>query len=89
MRPDMDRFVVPVLAIWLCVAAGIESADAASRQESAVLPAAINGWILDGQEAHYDARTVFDYIDGAASCFSPTASSSLPCAGSRRQTSRR
>jgi hypothetical protein len=69
MRPDMDRFMVLVLAIWLCVAASIESADAASRPGSVVLPAAMEGWIWDGQEAHYDARTVFDYIDGAGELF--------------------
>ncbi len=65
----MDRLIVPVLAIWLCVAAGIESADAASRPGSVVLPSAVEGWIWDGQEAHYDARTVFDYIDGAGELF--------------------
>ncbi len=69
MRPDMDRFVVPVLAIWLCVTASIGSVDAASRPGSVVLPAAVEGWIWDGQEAHYDARTVFDYIDGAGELF--------------------
>ena len=69
MRPDMDRFVVPVLAIWLCVAASIAPADAASRPGSVVLPAAVEGWTWDGQEAHYDARTVFDYIDGAGELF--------------------
>jgi len=61
--------MVPVLAIWLCVAAGIESADAASGQASVVLPSAVEGWTWDGQEAHYDARTVFDYIDGAGELF--------------------
>ncbi|HSB72602.1 MAG TPA: DUF6599 family protein [Candidatus Methylomirabilis sp.] len=65
----MNRPMVPVLAIWLCVAAGIASADAANRQEAVVLPAAVDGWIWDGQEAHYDARTVFDYIDGAGELF--------------------
>jgi hypothetical protein len=69
MRPDMDRLMVPVLAVWLCVAAGIEPADAARRQESVVLPSAVEGWTWDGQEAHYDARTVFDYIDGAGEMF--------------------
>jgi hypothetical protein len=48
MHPDMERFVVPVLAIWLCVTAGIAPADAASRQGSVVLPAAVGGWIWDG-----------------------------------------
>ena len=69
MHPDMDHFVVPVLAIWMCVAAGIESADAASRREGVVLPAAVEGWAWDGHEAHYDARTVFDYIDGAGELY--------------------
>lgn len=61
--------MVLVLAIWLCAAASIESADAASRPGSVVLPAAVEGWISDGQEAHYDGRTVFDYIDGAGELF--------------------
>ena len=65
----MNRLMVPVLVIWLCLAAGIESADARSSQESAVLPGAIDGWTWDGQEAHYDARTVFDYIDGVGELF--------------------
>jgi hypothetical protein len=65
----MDRFVMLVLAIWLCVASSIESADAASRQESVVLPAVAEGWTWDGHGAHYDARTVFDYIDGAGELF--------------------
>lgn len=65
----MNRLMVPVLAIWLCVAAGIESADAASRQGSVVLPSTVEGWTWDGHEAHYDARTVFDYIDGAGELF--------------------
>ena len=69
MHPHMERFVVPVLALWLCVAASIDSADAASSQGSAVLPAAIDGWTWDGQEAHDDARTVFDNIDGAGELF--------------------
>jgi hypothetical protein len=29
----------------------------------------VEGWIWDGHEAHYDARTVFDYIDGAGELF--------------------
>ena len=69
MRPDMDRFVVPALAIWLCVAVSLESADAASSPGPVVLPSAVEGWIWDGQEARYDARTVFDYIDGAGEMF--------------------
>jgi len=69
MHPDMKRFVVPVLAIWLCVAATIAPADAANRLGSAVLPAAVEGWTWDGQESHYDTRTVFDYIDGAGELY--------------------
>jgi hypothetical protein len=69
MRFDMDRLIVPVLAIWLCVAAGIAPADAANRPGSVVLPVAVEGWIWDGKEAYYDARTVFDYIDGAGELF--------------------
>jgi hypothetical protein len=69
MRPDMDRLVALVLAIWLCLAVSIESADAAGGQGSVVLPSAVEGWSWDGQEARYDARTVFDYIDGAGEMF--------------------
>ncbi len=69
MRPDINRLMVPVLAIWLCVVVGIEADAAANRQESVVLPAAVEGWIWDGHEARYDARTVFDYIDGAGELF--------------------
>ena len=65
----MNRLMVPALAIWLCAAAGIDSADAASRQEGVVLPAAVDGWIWDGQEAPYDGRAVFDYIDGAGELY--------------------
>ncbi len=65
----MERLMAPVLAIWLCVAASIAPADAANRPGSVVLPAAVEGWTWDGQEAHYDARTVFDYIDGAGELF--------------------
>ena len=65
----MERFVVPVLVIWLCVAASIAPADAANRPGSVVLPAAVEGWTWDGQEARYDARTVFDYIDGAGELY--------------------
>jgi hypothetical protein len=69
MHPDTDRFVVLVLAIWLCLAVSIASADAASGQGSVVLPSAVEGWIWGGKEARYDARTVFDYIDGAGEMF--------------------
>jgi hypothetical protein len=69
MHPDMERFMVPVLAIWLCGAASIAPADAANRPGSVVLPAAVEGWTWGGQEAHYDTRTVFDYIDGAGELF--------------------
>jgi Family of unknown function (DUF6599) len=69
MLPDIDRFVIPVLAIWLCVAASIAAADAASTQGSVVLPSAVEGWTWDGKEARYDDRTVFDYIDGAGEMF--------------------
>ena len=69
MRLNMDLVMVLVLALWLCAAVGIESADAANRQESVVLPAAVEGWTWDGKEARYDARTVFDYIDGAGELF--------------------
>src|SRR5512136_3073062 len=69
MHPDMDRFVVLVLTICLCLAVSIESADAASGQGSVVLPSAVAGWTWDGKEARYDARTVFDYIDGAGEMF--------------------
>ena len=69
MRPNMERCVVFVLAILLSLAVSIASADAASGQGSVVLPSAVEGWIWDGQEVHYDARTVFDYIDGAGEMF--------------------
>jgi hypothetical protein len=69
MRPDMDRLMVSVLAIWLCIASCIASADAASGPGSVVLPATVEGWNWDGQDVHYDTRTVFDYIDGAGELF--------------------
>ena len=69
MHPDMDRFVTLLLAICLCLAVSIESADAASGHGSVVLPSAVEGWTWDGKEARYDARTVFDYIDGAGELF--------------------
>jgi uncharacterized protein DUF6599 len=50
-------------------AASIAPADAANGPGSVVLPAAVEGWIWDGQEAHYDGRTVFDYIDGAGELY--------------------
>jgi len=65
----MNRRIVVILAIWLCLAPGIVPADAANGQEEVVLPAAVYGWAWDGTEAHYDARTVFDYIDGAGELF--------------------
>jgi uncharacterized protein DUF6599 len=65
----MNRLMVPVLSMWLCLAAGIAPADSANRPGSVVLLAAVEGWIWDGQEAHYDGRTVFDYIDGAGELF--------------------
>ncbi len=65
----MKRVMVLLLALWLGAAAGIEAADAASRQGSVVLPSAAEGWIWDGQEAHYDGRAVFEYIDGAGELF--------------------
>lgn len=69
MRPDMDRFVALALVICLCVAMRIAPADAANRPEAIILPAAVDGWTWDGKEAHYDARTVVDYIDGAGEMF--------------------
>ena len=65
----MKRHIVRILAIWLCLAPGIAMADTASGDEGIVLPAAVEGWAWDGQEAHYDARTVFDYIDGAGELY--------------------
>jgi hypothetical protein len=65
----MERFLVPALAIWLCVAVSIAPADAANGPGLVVLPAVVEGWAWDGQEAHYDARTVFDYIDGAGELY--------------------
>lgn len=65
----MNRLIVPILAIWLCVVPDIAPSDAASQRGEVVLPAAVEGWIWDGQEAHYDVRTVFDYIDGAGELF--------------------
>lgn len=69
MRTDLGRFAVLALAISLCLAASIESANAASQPGSVVLPSAVEGWTWDGKEAHYDARTVFDYIDGAGELY--------------------
>jgi len=69
MRPNMERCVVFVLAILLSLAVSIASAYAASGQGSVVLPSAVEGWTWDGKEARYDARTVFDYIDGAGELF--------------------
>ena len=69
MRADMGRLVTLALAICLCVAVSIASADVASGQGSVVLPSAVDGWIWDGQEPHYDSRTVFDYIDGAGELY--------------------
>jgi hypothetical protein len=69
MRRDMDCLAASVFALWLCLAAGIAPADAACRPDSALLPAAVDGWAWDGKEASYDARTVFDYIDGAGEMF--------------------
>jgi hypothetical protein len=69
MRPDMVRFVVLIIAISLCLAVSIEPADAANGQGPVVLPSAVEGWAWDGKEVRYDARTVFDYIDGAGEMF--------------------
>ena len=33
------------------------------------LPAEISGWKWDGKEKNYDARAIFDYIDGAAELY--------------------
>ena len=65
----MNRLIVPILAIWLCVVPDIAPSDAASQQEAVVLPATVEGWTWDGKDVHYDARTVFDYIDGAGELF--------------------
>ena len=65
----MNRLIVPVLVIWHCLVPYIAPSDAASQQEEVVLPATVEGWTRDGHEAHYDARTVFDYIDGAGELF--------------------
>ena len=69
MHPDLAGFVAPVLAVWLCVAASIAPVDAANGPEPVALPAAVEGWTWDGQEARYDGRAVFDYIDGAGELF--------------------
>lgn len=69
MGPDMDRSVALVLGIWLCLVVSIQSGDAASGQGAVVLPSAAAGWSWDGQEARYDPRTVFEYIDGAGEMF--------------------
>jgi hypothetical protein len=65
----MNGTIASVMAIWLSVVSGIAMADAASRPEEVSLPAAVEGWTWDGTEAHYDRRTVFDYIDGAGEMF--------------------
>ena len=58
------------LAFALCLsAAALTSAHAATRHEPVALPSAVEGWHWDGQEVQYDARTVFDYIDGAGELF--------------------
>ena len=64
----MSGYVVGILVVWLGLAAGIAPAESASREEIA-LPGAVEGWAWDGKEASYDARTVFDYIDGAGEMF--------------------
>lgn len=69
MRPNADSRVILALAIWLCLVLGVALADAASEPASVALPAAAEGWTWDGTEVAYDARTVFDYIDGAGEMF--------------------
>ena len=65
----MRGMVWLLLAIWLGLAATpIEAANAPKVQPIA-LPSAAEGWTWDEQELHYDARSVFDYIDGAGELF--------------------
>jgi len=69
MGAVMNGTIVSILAICLSVVSGIAPANAANRQEELVLPAAVHGWAWNKDEAHYDGRTVFDYIDGAGEMF--------------------
>jgi len=65
----MNHLIVQVLVIWLCLAAGIESADATAARRVPSFPGLSTGGHGTRQEAHYDARTVFDYIDGVGELF--------------------
>ncbi len=59
-----------LLAIWTGAGGTIVGAAGQEGMERPVsLPAAIEGWVWDGKELHYDSRTLFDYIDGAGELY--------------------
>ncbi len=65
----MRRLVSLLLAIWLGLAATPFEAAGTPKERPIALPSAAEGWTWDGHELHYDARSVFDYIDGAGELF--------------------
>jgi hypothetical protein len=66
----MKILTLLALVIWAGAGAAIVGAAGPAEIPRAIsLPAAVEGWTWDGQEAHYDARTVFEYLDGAGELY--------------------
>ena len=63
---------IAMLAIAICASLGTALAGAAAPAglgQGVTLPSVVEGWTWDGRAQRYDARTVFDYIDGAGEMF--------------------
>jgi hypothetical protein len=62
------------MRIWIFLAvavifAGTPQGVTGVEKEKVSLPNEVNGWRWDGKDRSYNARTIFDYIDGAGELF--------------------
>jgi len=63
----LSLLIIPFLILTFPLE--IFSQEKGKVEQKIILPAEISGWKWDGKEKTYDARTVFDYIDGAAELY--------------------
>jgi hypothetical protein len=59
-----------VILVWIFALAQIVKAEEKGKMDQGIsLPTEVEGWKWDGKEMKYNARTLFDYIDGAAELY--------------------